>query len=324
MKFRVGGDLGDAVASLCAIKAVAGGPHDVYFVERRPTVAPFLEREHIIRPLYEACPYIRAVHIGEDPVDFDLTTFRKHFSNKRTLADTQREHLRILGADVSAYDQKSAWVPVTGKPHDRIVLHRSPRYHNPYFPWREVVRHFGDRCVFVGLAGEHEQFQNHVGTSVERMAFPNLLELAKFAAGAEWSIGNQSSPFNVFESIKTPRILEVCLWQPDCLYADHKPGNVIHCADGELRVGGLKTTSPIPPFVAQVRESPPGFWQYPGYPNTPVLDQLAAQVSKKEGLPVDEAIQEVYRYNCTRRPDFFKNPQRGRELQRFYTALQNA
>lgn len=324
VKIRVGGDLGDATASLCAIKAVPDGPHDIYFVDRRPTVAPFLERENIIRPLYEACPYVRAVHIGEDAVDIDLTDFRKHFSNKRTLAMTQKVHLESLGVDMGAYDQTSAWIPVTGKPHDRIVLHRSPRYRNPHFPWKKLVRYFGERCVFVGLPHEHEDFQNVVGTSVERMTFPNLLMLAEFAAGARWSVGNQSAPFNVFEAIKTPRILEVCLWQPDCLYLDHKPENVIHCADGSMTVDGEVFESPISEFKPEVRETPPGFWQYPGYTTTPVLSLLVKAVSRREGISVDEAHQKVYLHNCLRCPRFFRNPARDLELTRFRTALENA
>lgn len=324
MKIRVGGDLGDAVASLCAIKAVPDGPHDIYFVDRRPAVAPFIEREHIVRPLYEACPYVRAVRISEDDVDLDLTTFRRHFSNKRTLAMSQKVHLESLGVDMSAYDQTSAWIPVIGKPHDRIVLHRSPRYRNPHFPWKKLVQYFGDQCVFVGMPQEHDDFQKTVGTSVERMAFPNLLMLAEFAAGARWSVGNQSAPFNVFEAIKTRRILEVCLWQPDCLYKDHIPGNVIHCADGSMTVEGEVFESPIPEFKSEVRESPPKFWQYPDYTTTPTLSLLVNAVSSREGISVDEARQKVYHYNCLRCPEFFRNPARDLELTRFKLALENA
>lgn len=324
MNIRVGGDLGDAIASLCAIKALPDGPHDIFFVDRRPQVAPFLERESIIRPLYESCCYVRSVTLAEGEVDYDLTTFRRHFSWRHTLAYSQKLHLESQGADMSAYDQRSPWVQVSGQKHDRILVHRSPRYQNPHFPWTKLVEHFGDRCVFVGLQHEHEAFQNHVGRKVDRMFFPDLLQLAEFASGAQWCIGNQSSPFNVFESIKTPRILEVCLWQPDCIYPD-KPGNVIHCADGEITLpDGTRFDSPIPQWKPEVRESPPGFWQYPGYNPSPVLRVLAKVVSDKEGVSVDVAEKDIYQYNCTRCPQFFRNPHRDMELTRFIKAKENA
>jgi len=320
-RIRVGGDLGDAVYSLPVIKATPGGPHDVFFVERRPTVAPFLERERIIRPLYEAQPYIRSVTLAEDDVDLDLTTFRRNHSWRYTLPVAQKMEAERQGIDMSAFDQKSSWLTAPAVGNDRVLIHRSPRYNNPHFPWATLIRHFGKRCLFTGLAFEHAKFEKDFGVTVEHALPANLLELSILAAGAQLCIGNQSSPFSVFEGLKVPRILEVCLWQPDCVFPPD--GKNFCVADGCIEFEGFR----IPPSLRQFAElnpavTPPGLWQYEQHKSA-VFDLLARDVAKEKGLSKEEVASMVYLTNCERRPDFFRNRQNDGLLARFHGAAAN-
>lgn len=332
MRVKLSGDLGDAVFSLPVIKAIEGGPHDVLFVDRRPHVAPFLEREHIIRPLYESCPYVRSVTVDDGPCDLDLAIphpqswgvllgFRRFHSWRYTLAHAQRLEAEKQGFSMAAFDQSAAWITADPIEHDRIPVHRSPRYNNPYFPWKQIVEHFGDRCAFVGLAEEHAAFQTHVGRKVDRMAFPNLYELARFAAGAEVCIGNQSSPNAVFEGLKVPRIQETCLWQPDCIFPFD--GHNWYVADGGLRYRDLV----IPPSIQRFADIdtsvvPRWLWQYGEHRET-VFAILLNKVARDEGTAPEAVRQKVYLANCERVPDFFRNRQTESELQRYRVACES-
>ena len=332
MRVKLSGDLGDAVFSLSVIKTLEGGPHDIMFVDRRPHVAPFLERESIIRPLYESCPYVRSVTVDDGPCDLDLAAlhpqswgtlvgFRRHHSWRYTLAYAQKLEAEKQGFSMAAFDQGAAWLTADPIKHDRIPIHRSPRYQNPYFPWHQIVERFGDRCAFVGLPHEHDAFQKHVGRKVDRMAFPNLYELARFAAGAEVCIGNQSSPNAVFEGLKVPRIQETCLWQPDCIYPFD--GHNWYVADGGLAYGDLV----IPPSASRFAELdtavvPRGGWQY-GEHREIVFDHLLRRVARDENSTPEAVRQKVYLANCERVPEFFRNRQTDNELTRYRAACES-
>lgn len=329
MHVKLSGDLGDAVFSLPVIKALEGGPHDILFVDRRPHVAPFLERESIIRPLYESCPYVRSVTVDDSPCDLDLAQlhpqswgvllgFRRFHSWRYTLAHAQRLEAEKQGFSMAAFDQSAAWITADPIQHDRIPIHRSSRYNNPYFPWAKIVEHFGDRCAFVGLAHEHEAFQNHVGRKVDRMAFPNLYELARFAAGAEVCIGNQSSPNAVFEGLKVPRIQETCLWQPDCIFPFD--GRNWYVADGGFVYRDLAVLPSASRFAdLDTAVVPRGGWQYGEHRET-IFTVLLAKVAADENNTPEAVRQKVYLANCKRVPDFFRNRQTENELLRYRAA----
>lgn len=332
MRVKLSGDLGDAVFSLPVIKALEGGPHDILFVDRRPHVAPFLEREKIIRPLYESCPYVRSVTVSDGPCDLDLAElhpqswgvlvgFRRFHSWRYTLAHAQKLEAEKQGFSMAAFDQGAAWLTADPITHDRVPIHRSPRYQNPYFPWAKIVEHFGDRCAFVGLVEEHDAFQKHIGRKVDRMAFPNLYELSRFAAGAEVCIGNQSSPNAVFEGLKVPRIQETCLWQPDCIFPSD--GKNWYVAEGGLRYRDL-VIQPSAPRFAELDTSvvPRGMWQYGEHRET-VFNLLLSKVAKDEGSTPEAVRAKVYLANCERVPEFFRNKQTDSELQRYRVACES-
>ena len=185
-----------------------------------------------------------------------------------------------------------------------------------------MVRHFGKRCLFTGLPFEHAKFQQDFGVTVEHALPASLHELSILAAGAQVCVGNQSSPFSVFEGLKVPRILEVCLWQPDCVFP---PDGRNYCiADGRIDFEGLQTPSSLQQFASMSRSIvPPGGWQYEGRKGSS-FDNLVREVSRESGRAKEEVSDMIYLANCHRRPDFFRNKQNLQALTRFHGAAENA
>ena len=64
------------------------------------------------------------------------------------------------------------------------MIHRSPRYQNPQFPWGRVVEAYAGRVAMVGSDSEHDEFCRRFGM-VRHVRTDDLLELAQVIAGAK-------------------------------------------------------------------------------------------------------------------------------------------
>jgi SAM-dependent methyltransferase len=121
---------------------------------------------------------------------------------------------------------------IPGKP---VLIHRSPRWQNPVFPWRKVLDLHGSRCIFVGLPSEHEAFVKEFGPVPFRPT-KNFLELARLIAGCELYIGNQSAPYAIAEAMKHNAVLEVWPEGPNCIFYRE---NVIHCDTADVYIPAI-------------------------------------------------------------------------------------
>jgi hypothetical protein len=76
--FLHGGDFGDLIYALPAIRALGGGA--LYLSEAHPGREPLTAaRRDVLLPLLERIDYLAAVHVHQgEPVDVDFTGFRKH------------------------------------------------------------------------------------------------------------------------------------------------------------------------------------------------------------------------------------------------------
>ena len=265
LSFCSSGDLGDILASLPAVRHLGGG--DYYFVDR-PVTKTLSTRAHLIRPLLEAQPYIREVIVGEPPQEaelYDFSTFRSGgIPWGVTLGALQA---KWVGIPTGTTDFTTPWL--TAKPaqgySDKLIVARSSRYQNFMFPWKKIVQFCGPDIVFIGLPDEHKAFCESFG-NVEYRLTKDLLEAATVISGAAGFIGNQSSPFNVAEGLKVPRILECCLWATDCCYGG---GGVQYVPDGALvlnhpskRGEQLRTKQWTPAPEMDTSRSPHGGWIY--------------------------------------------------------------
>ena len=213
------GDIGDCVLSLATLQH-RGGIFD-YYARDNGSTKGFVSRIHLVKPLLETQPYINAVRIWKrEDIAWASEGFRPGWhSRDGSLAGAHASHAVSVGFIKDMPDFSKPWL--TAEPNDRfagrIIINRSPRYNNPYFPWRDVVNHYGSRLVFVGLREEHAAFQSAFG-DVEYLHTGDMLDVAQAIAGSSLFIGNQSSCMTIAEGLKHSRILEGSLVCSDCVY----------------------------------------------------------------------------------------------------------
>jgi hypothetical protein len=245
-------DLGDIIYSLASIQSLGWGI--LYLKPTQGNIFKLLSR------LVSSQEYIEGFlpHKGE-PIDYDFSTFRRGgipFGVR--LAEL---HARWVKAKV---DFTKPWLKVTPseKTKGRILVGRTPRYRNRFFPWKSLVEQYYRDMVFVGLESEWRSFCVQYGRYVEYLRTGDLLDVAEAIAGSELFIGNQSSPNAIAEGLKHNMIQETFLATPDCLFP--RP-NAIHCFDGNLSTTILGRDFEARHLPAPVRlpkmESPAGGWK---------------------------------------------------------------
>lgn len=309
MKFRHSGDLGDCIYALPILKAIPG-QHSLLFVDRPGITRPLTPRMGLLKPLFEAQDYIEQVIASEDNPDVDIVPFRRFHSSITTLVDAQLNEVNSYSAVPVKVDVTVPWLDV--EPDEsmkgKIIIARSPRYNNNFFPWRQIVNHYGDRLLFVGIDQEYANFC-FVNGNVKKIEITDYLHLARLIKGADLFIGNQSSPMAVAIGLGVPFIQEACLEQPDCIF---KRSNAQYVGDGECTLpdvsgsGELKITKLYKPTFSGNRNTvPPGYWQFPGLPSGNHFTVQSGLVAKKLNIPKQEAEDALYEHNLNRVPDFF-------------------
>lgn len=311
MKFRHSGDYGDLFYALGVIRRFPSSPHRLCLVDRNqvpPRTNLLCFRAEVIAPLIRKQPYMESCECSEEAVDLDFSHFREHYQRTHTLMWSQFEYAKIRFPDLAVDRGSEPWI--TAKPdhhfRGRVIIARSPRYNNDMMPWAKIVSYYGDRLLFVGIDAEYNNFCSAYGT-VDRLVIENYAMLADAMMGAALFIGNQSSPFSIAEGMKIPRILEVCLTNPDCIYAG---GDVQHVVDGRVHLPSLDGRMPmeIGNEIGDVDEHtvPPGGWQYPNLPPNNFFDMQVIQVRRELQCDREAAKRKLIEYNVKRLPDWFR------------------
>lgn len=223
------GNLGDIVYGLYAIKAAGGG--DLLIGPKQnhtsPCQVPTTKAQfEAFLPLLKLQPYLRKVEYrAEYPageIDVDLNRFRDHWNNwqvrQREKIDTLCKcHFHTLGI-MARFEEGEPWLRAplngTGKP---IVIHRSARYHQPLFPWGDLVERYGKQMVFVGLNVEWNDFCSEFG-EVRFYAARDLREMAEVINGAMACIMNQSFPLSAAIGLGQRVMVEEWPQSPDCRF----------------------------------------------------------------------------------------------------------
>jgi hypothetical protein len=113
-----------------------------------------------------------------------------------------------------------------------VVIHRSPRYHNPLFPWKEVLEKYAGSVLMIGTHEEHEDLVSETGRKdVLHYETIDLLHAAAVIAGSSLFIGNQSCCFAIAEGLKHNAIQETWVEGPDCIF---RRQNVRHVAGSRI------------------------------------------------------------------------------------------
>ena len=229
LTFCHAGDLGDTVYALEVIRRLGGGKLMLgsemgFTFPTRCREAMTPGRVENMKPLLIEQPYIGDVaHFeGQPHPDWiNLNRFREIFrgSNGPGCTNLQRAPLRRFG--LSVQDETKPWLRVGARDsalEESLIVARSPRYQNPAFPWKQIVKRYRDRILFVGLDIEYQAFCHSVGTNVGRYPATNLLELAIAINSGRLFIGNQSCPYAIAEGLKRPAIQESWPYEPNCLF----------------------------------------------------------------------------------------------------------
>jgi hypothetical protein len=208
VNFYHGGDLGDTVYAIPALRRLARPAHLTLYPNHRVTRALMDEdNANMLLPLLNVQHNITAdwkpTH-GSEGLRLDFAV-RRFYKNGYNIADI---HSHWIGHD--HWNTEHPWLiadHAAESPY-RIVVARSARYRNDKFPWKALVDQFEGRACFVGVPWEHEDFEKHYG-AIDYIITPSLLEVARLMAAADIAICNQSCPRAVAEALKIPVIVEV-------------------------------------------------------------------------------------------------------------------
>lgn len=277
-------DLGDIIFSLAAVRAAGGGRY--YLKPTKPRIYPLL------KDLFNKQPYIESfeIHHGQN-IAHDFSTFRDGgIPFGSTLGEV---HARWIGVGV---DFTEPWLTVTPSKQSsgKIVIARSSRYRNIYFPWKDLTQELAHKMLFVGLEEEWQELCYLSGKYIEYARTDNLLQVAELIAGAELFIGNQSSPYSLAEGLKKASVQETCWWVPDCIYPRD---NAAYCVDGNLQFSFLGKDYQFDPVKHKVKldrvNAPQGGWlleyegeSYRSFSRDQIIQQLERNIGRKN-VPKD-------------------------------------
>lgn len=314
------GDIGDSVVLLGILSQLEGGPHKLLLTcsneTKMKTPADVARWCELFKPLAESQRYVEQCRVleADDHVDWASGGFRGSglHSRSASLFNAQLSHLiftRGLGHNISPNQR---WIEVEALPdaRGRVVCARSGRYRNGSFPWRKIVRHYGDKLLFIGLPHEHRDFSGEFGL-VEHRPVADLLEMARVIAGSELFIGNQSSPMAIAEGLKHPTIQETSIDPADCIYLRANAQWVDNGACVLPAIGDTPELSIAPsvclPTDVLTHTTPPGLWQVNGLPPVPTFDQAVKLcaingVKQPDGITLEDWIKAQ---NALRAPEFF-------------------
>lgn len=237
-KFYHSGDLGDIIYSLPFMKAMGGGmlilSADYKDMEIRSPMT--LEKANAIHQLLLDQDYIfdiQAVTHKPNDIDIDLNDFRKKFidwgngklshEEENKIRRTKLTHMYrdALCKDLSDSFDESPWlsfdekIEIKGKP---IIINKTERYPRNQFPWKDIVKEFGNKILFVGIQHEYNNFIKKYG-HVDYYHTCSFIKLAHIINGAKLFIGNQSFPYSIAEGLKKNTVQETNNTEvPNCMF----------------------------------------------------------------------------------------------------------
>jgi hypothetical protein len=244
--FHHTGDTGDIIYSLPVMKALGGGvlfisPDSRYPYPRPCRVSPTAETANNIACLTNQQDYVWNTlwtHGLPFSTDVDFNMFRdcyrvpNHLDHHASLFSLHQKPFGVT------WPEDEPWLTVDKPiliPGRDIVVNRTGRFHQDFFPWAQLVYKYGHRMIFVGSPEEHQTFR---GFGVPQIDIPyhhtpTLLELARVIAGAKVFIGNQSAPMAVALGLGTNLIQEVWPGNPNCIL---KRCNAIYCMNDKVEI----------------------------------------------------------------------------------------
>jgi hypothetical protein len=229
--FSSAGDCGDIIYSLTAVQALGGGSLRLFpaaYTTARMTQAT----AESLATLLRCQPYIADCRFAEQPEGIDLDAWRRHYRSDLNVSD-----LVCAALGVPPQHREEPWL-IVPQPRKvaRVILHRSPRYHNWAFPWQRVYQKYRHEAAVVGTPDEHRDFCAYLGP-LPYVPTPTFLDLAEVIAGCQLFVGNQSAPMALALGLGRPLVQEVCLLIPNCFWERR---NAIYGYDADVELPELR------------------------------------------------------------------------------------
>lgn len=114
---------------------------------------------------------------------------------------------------------------------DKIIINYTQRHRNTYLHYF-FLKKYQDKIIFAGLQNERDLFCAEWGLDIPLLQVDNFYDLARIISGCKFFMGNQSFCFQIAESQKIPRILELFPMMPNVIPIGDYAYDVYH--QGEL------------------------------------------------------------------------------------------
>lgn len=214
ISFLHSGQLGDVIYSLATIKELSKTHKCKLYIEvNKPIPSDFSNSTEkflmtqksgdLILPLLKKQEFLESVSIYKDEkIDIDLNLFRKVPINLSFYSSRWFSHITGTNIDV----QKDF---LSAKPHssikNKIIIHRSPRYRNPYINYKFLNNVKNLLCI--GLENEFNELKKEI-SNLEFHNCRDFLEMSEIIKASKFYIGNMSFQYIMAEGLKVPRLLE--------------------------------------------------------------------------------------------------------------------
>ena len=221
--FRHSGDIGDVVFSMPTARYLVGenGMASYYLSQWHGHTRVLMNKDsqEFLAPLLESQRYVlRCEMYRGESIVYDFDDFRRYWSVHAAEYGVNLAEWMARTFDVPTKVVNEPWLDIEPLKIAPVVVHRSSRYHNGEFPWKRVLEHYKRDIVVVGLKVEHDQLCGQNNLNLPFYQVKDALELAQVIAGCQLFIGNQSLPHAIAEGLKKPKILEVSMVDPNCVF----------------------------------------------------------------------------------------------------------
>lgn len=218
--------------SVTTIAAYYSGAVHPTVNERGENVCCNMPMWEMLKPLIESQEYIYSFEVYDgQKIDVDLNVIRgKTFVNLPHGAI--QNWIPMAYPDLS-FDLSKPWLLLNGEcptkikdqVNKKVLLNFTERYRNPISDY-SFLKNYAPDLIFAGTEKEHFIFCDRWHLDIPRLQIKDFLELAYAIKECRFILCNQSFNYNIAESIKKKRILEVCQYAQNCItgIGEHSEG----------------------------------------------------------------------------------------------------
>jgi len=199
-------------------KSYEGSIHPFEDSEGQPVCMP-RKMFDMLYPLLKSQEYIEDFieHKGEE-VQFNLDLIRLERYTNQPFGSLNRWYSYIFPDMCSDLSKKWIIIPdgIANPYKDKIIINYTSRHRNHILNYHFLKPH-QDKIIFAGLQKERDIFCGTWDLDIPLLQVDDFLELAKAINGCKFFMGNASFCFQISESLKIPRILEIFPMHPNVI-----------------------------------------------------------------------------------------------------------